>query len=95
VEAYDSVGSVIQYSHSICCTNEISEGNENVFERNLYKFRIGKVLSDAFPIQSRLNQGDAFSPLLFNTPIVMCSQESQSKSGRTVIKWSTLTPALC
>jgi hypothetical protein len=28
--------------------------------------RIGKNLSDAFPIQNVLNQGDASQPLLFN-----------------------------
>jgi hypothetical protein len=30
------------------------------------KVRIGKHLSDSFPIQSGLKQGDAVSPLLFN-----------------------------
>jgi hypothetical protein len=30
------------------------------------KIRIGKYLSDYFPIQNGLKQGDALSPLLFN-----------------------------
>jgi hypothetical protein len=30
------------------------------------KFRIGKYLSDSFPIQKDLKQGEALSPLLFN-----------------------------
>jgi hypothetical protein len=30
------------------------------------KVRIGKLLSDKFPIQNGLKQGDALSPLLFN-----------------------------
>jgi hypothetical protein len=30
------------------------------------KVRIGKRLSDSFPIQNGLKQGDALSPLLFN-----------------------------
>jgi hypothetical protein len=30
------------------------------------KVRIGKYLSDNFPIQNNLEQGDALSPLLFN-----------------------------
>jgi hypothetical protein len=37
------------------CLNEISS-----------KVRIGKHLSDNFPIQNGLKQGDALSPLLFN-----------------------------
>jgi hypothetical protein len=31
-----------------------------------YKVRIGKYLSENFPIQNGLKQGDALSPLLFN-----------------------------
>jgi hypothetical protein len=30
------------------------------------KIRVGKLLSDTFPIQNDLEQGDALSPLLFN-----------------------------
>jgi hypothetical protein len=30
------------------------------------KVRVGKNLSDKFPIQNSLKQGDALSPLLFN-----------------------------
>jgi hypothetical protein len=30
------------------------------------KIHIGETLSDAFPVQSGLKQGDALSPLLFN-----------------------------
>jgi hypothetical protein len=35
-------------------------------KRNYSKVHIGKRLSDAFPIQNGLKQGDALSPLLFN-----------------------------
>jgi hypothetical protein len=34
--------------------------------KNSSKVHIGKHLSDMFPIQNGLKQGDAFSPLLFN-----------------------------
>jgi hypothetical protein len=30
------------------------------------KVRIGKYLSDSFPIRNRVKQGDALSPLIFN-----------------------------
>jgi hypothetical protein len=30
------------------------------------KVHVGKLLSDTFPIQNELEQGDALSPLLFN-----------------------------
>jgi hypothetical protein len=30
------------------------------------KVRLGKLLSDKFPIQNGLKQGDALSPLIFN-----------------------------
>jgi hypothetical protein len=32
------------------------------------KVRVGKLLSDKFPIQNGLKQGDALSPLLLNMP---------------------------
>jgi hypothetical protein len=33
------------------------------------KFRVGKLLSDKFPIQNGLKQGDALSPLLFHSAL--------------------------
>jgi hypothetical protein len=33
------------------------------------KVRVGKLLSDKFPIQSGLKQGDALSPLLCNSSL--------------------------
>jgi hypothetical protein len=38
----------------------------NVQYRFKFKVRIGKILSDKFPIQNELKQGAALSPLLFN-----------------------------
>jgi hypothetical protein len=38
------------------------------------KVRIGKFLSDKFPIQNGLKRGDALSPLLFNLAFRICRQ---------------------
>jgi hypothetical protein len=43
------------------------------------KDRIGKLLSDKFPIQNGLKQGDALSPLLFQFCFRICHQESPRK----------------
>jgi hypothetical protein len=41
------------------------------------KVRIGKHLSDSFPIQNGLKQGDALSPLLFNFALEYANREVQ------------------
>jgi hypothetical protein len=40
-----------------------------VFNEIYSKFRVGKLLSDKFPIQNGLKQGDDLSPLLFNSAL--------------------------
>ena len=47
------------------------------------RVRVGKNLSDRFPIRNGLKQGDALSPLLFNKP------------GCLEIKWYTPSSGLC
>jgi hypothetical protein len=41
------------------------------------KVRIGKHLSDRFPIQNDLRQGDALSPLLFNFVLEYATRKVQ------------------
>ena len=44
------------------------------------RVRVGKYLSDIFPVRNGLKQGDALSPLLFNFPLGYASsmvQENQ------------------
>jgi hypothetical protein len=55
------------------------------------KVRIGKHLSDNFPIQNGLKQGDALSPLLFNFAL----EYAPEKPGGTEIKWDTSAVGLC
>jgi hypothetical protein len=46
------------------------------------KVRIGTHLSDSFPIQNGLKQGDALSPLLFNSALEYAIRKS------TETKWN-------
>jgi hypothetical protein len=41
------------------------------------KVRMGKHLSDSFPVQNDLKQGDALSPLLFNFSLEYATKNAQ------------------
>jgi hypothetical protein len=58
---------MIQYYHTVWCTHDTSVRPITIYLNETYsKVRIGKLLSDTFPIQKGQKQGDALSPLLFN-----------------------------
>jgi hypothetical protein len=67
-KAYDSIKREVLYS--ILLEFDIPKKLVSLIKMCLYetysKVRIGKLLSDKFPIQNGLKQGDALSPLLFN-----------------------------
>jgi hypothetical protein len=50
------------------------------------KVRVGKYLSDMFPIQNGLKQGDDVSLLFFNFALEYAIRKVQKKSGGTEIK---------
>jgi hypothetical protein len=47
----------------------------------IYIFRIGRNLSDTFPIQNGLKQGNALSPLLSNFPLECAIRKVQENEG--------------
>jgi hypothetical protein len=59
------------------------------------KVRIDKHMSDSFPIQNGLKQGDALSPLLFNFPLEYGIRKIQEKPGGTETEWDTSASGLC
>jgi hypothetical protein len=58
------------------------------------KIRIGKYLSDNFPIRKGLEQGDALSPLLFNFALEYANRKVQ-ETRWDEIKWDTSAVGLC
>jgi hypothetical protein len=58
------------------------------------KVCIGELLSNEFPIQNGLKQGDALSPFLFNFALNMSSEKSR-KSSQFGTEWDTSAIGLC
>jgi hypothetical protein len=58
------------------------------------KVRIGKNLSDSFPIQNGLKQGDALSPLLFNFSLECIIRKVQENQG-TETEWDASASGIC
>jgi hypothetical protein len=55
------------------------------------KVRIGKYLSDEFPIQNGLKQGDALSPLLVSVILEYAIRKVQEK--QVILKLTGMPPA--
>jgi hypothetical protein len=59
------------------------------------KGHIGKHLSDSFPIQNGLNQGEDLSQLFFQLCFRICHQEGPAKPDGTENEWDTSASGLC
>jgi hypothetical protein len=67
-KAYDSIKRQVLYNILLECgiPKKLLRLNKMCLNETCSKVRIGKLLSDKFPIQNEVKQGDALSPLLFN-----------------------------
>jgi hypothetical protein len=66
-EAYDSVSREVLYIlFELGIPKKLVRLIKMCLNETYSKVRVGKLLSDTFPIQNGLKQGDALSPLLFN-----------------------------
>jgi sorting nexin-29 len=67
-KAYDSVKREVLYNILLefCIPKKLVRLIKMCFSETYSKVQVGKLLSDKFPIQNGLKQGDALLPLLFN-----------------------------
>jgi len=59
-------GGAVYYSHVGWYPYETGKANKKCLNYTYSSDRVGKNLSDMFPIRNGLKQGDGHSPLLFN-----------------------------
>jgi hypothetical protein len=71
------MGSTVQYSYKIGASIKLIRLTEMCLNETHSKICIGKLLSDVFPIQNCLKQGDALTPLLFNFTLEYNNREVQ------------------
>jgi hypothetical protein len=78
-KAYDSIQREVLYNILLECgiPKKLVRLIKMCLNETHSKVLIGKLLSDKFPIQNGLKQGDALSPLLFNFALEYAMREAQ------------------
>jgi hypothetical protein len=90
-KAYDSVKREVLYNMLLvfCMAKKLVRLTKMCLNEAQSKIRVGRHLSDKFPIQNGTKQRDALSPLLFKFFL-----EYARKSSRFGIEWDTLAVGL-
>jgi hypothetical protein len=79
-KAYDSVKREVLYNILLefCIPKKLVRLIKMCLNETYSKVCVGKLLSDKFPIQNCLKQGDALSPLLFNFALQYANRKIQA-----------------
>ena len=95
-KAYDSVTREVLYNilMEFGIPNKLIRLIKMCLTETYSRVRVGKNLSDMFPIRNGLKQGDALSPLLFIFVVMYVIRNFQKTRGGTQIQWN-LQPVLC
>ena len=97
MEAYDSVEREVLYNiqFEFGIPLQIVRLIKLCLNETYSKVRVGKDLSDMYPIRNGLKQGDGVSQLLFNFALEYVIRRVSCKPGCIEIKWYTSGSGLC